>query len=131
MRSTYSDGGQQPFRHVCHNDANEEDDSLQPGVTQDDGQDEKCDTQEDSHTSDNVDEVLDLLSNGGFASLQARGQSSNATHDCAVSGADNNATRCAWFGRSTEIQCCKIYIYISIASVSVYCTYVYLGYNYL
>lgn len=101
--STYSDCGQEPFRHVSHNDADKKDDSLQPGVTQDDGQDEKRDTQEDGHTCDDMDEVLNLFGDGGFASLQARGQSSNATHYCAVSSADNNATRCAWFENRTQI----------------------------
>ncbi len=101
--STYSNGGQQPFRHVSHDDADKEDDSLQPAVTQDDGQDKKRDAQEDSHTCDDMDEVLDLLGNGGFAGFQARGESSNATHDCAVSSADHNATRCAWFGKRTKI----------------------------
>lgn len=94
--STYSDSGQQPLRHVSHNDTNEEDDSLQPGVTQDDGQDEEGDTQEDSHTCDDMDEMLDLFGDGGFAGLQARGQSSNAAHDCAVTSADNNATSSTW-----------------------------------
>lgn len=98
--STYSDSGQQPFRHVSHNDADEEDDSLQPGVTQDDGQDEECDAQEDGHTCDDMDKMLDLFGDGGLAGLQAGGQSSNATHDCAVSSADNDATCCAWFGKN-------------------------------
>ena len=96
--STYSDGGQQPFRHVSHNDADEEDDSLQPAVTQDDGQDEECDSQKDGHTCDDMDEMLDLFGDGGLAGLQAGGQSSDATHDRAVSSADNDATCCAWFG---------------------------------
>ena len=100
--STYSDGGQQPFGHVSHNDADEEDDGLQPRVTQDDGQDEKGDAQEDGHACDDVDEMLDLFGDGGFAGLQARGQSSDATHDRAVSGADNNATRRAWFLENTH-----------------------------
>lgn len=68
----YRDCSQESFRYISHNDANEEDNSLQPGVTQDDGQDEECNTQEDSHTCDNMDEVLDFFSDGGFASLQAR-----------------------------------------------------------
>lgn len=95
--SAYSDCGQQPLGHVSHNDADEEDDSLQPGVAQDDGQDEKGDTQEDSHSCDDMDEVLDLLGDGGFPGLQARGESGNTTHDRAVSGADDDATCCAWF----------------------------------
>ena len=101
--STYSDSGQQSFRHVSHNDTDEEDDSLQPAVTQDDGQDEKRDAQEDGHTCNDMDEVLDLFGDGGLSGLQSRGQSSNATHDCAVSGADDDATCCACFGKRTEI----------------------------
>lgn len=32
---THSDSGQQPFGHIGHNDANQEDDSIQPAVAQD------------------------------------------------------------------------------------------------
>lgn len=95
--STYCDCGQQPFRHISHNDADKKNDSLQPAVTQDDGQNEKGDAQEDSHTRDDMDEVFDLFGNRGFAGLQARRQGGNATHYRAVSSADHNTTGCAWF----------------------------------
>ena len=47
IKFTYSDCGQQPLRHVSHNDADEEDDSLQPGVSKDKGEDEERHTKEE------------------------------------------------------------------------------------
>lgn len=103
---TYSDCGQQSLRHISHNDANKEDDGLQPAVTQDDGQDEKRHTEEHGHTCDNVDEMLNLLGNGSFAGVQTRSQSSNSTHDCAISGVDDDTTSCAWFKkRNITLKC--------------------------
>lgn len=100
--STYSDSGQQPLGYISHNDANEEDDGLQPAVAQDDGQDEEGDTQEDGHASDDMDEVLNLLGDGGLPSLKARGEGGDAAHDCAVSGADDDAACCAWVCGNTQ-----------------------------
>lgn len=100
---SYSDCGQQPFRHIGHNDADEEDDSLQPRVTQDESQDEKRDSEENGHAGDDMDEVLDFFGDGGFAGLQARGQGSNATHYSAVSCADDDATGCACLRKGTQI----------------------------
>merc|ERR1719336_2872195 len=60
---THSDSGKETFRDVGHDDTDEEDDSVQPVVTQDEGDDEEADTEEDSDASDDVDEVLDLLGN--------------------------------------------------------------------
>lgn len=39
--TTHSNSGQQSFRHVGHDDSNEEDDGLQPSVAQDEWQDEE------------------------------------------------------------------------------------------
>lgn len=66
-QKTHSDSGQQPFGHVGHNDADEEDDGLQPGVAQDEGQDEERHSEEDSHGRDEVDKVLDFNINGRAA----------------------------------------------------------------
>ncbi|KAF3839280.1 hypothetical protein F7725_017997 [Dissostichus mawsoni] len=60
------DSSQQPFGHVSHDDADEEDDGLQPAVTQDDGQDKEGNAQENSHAGDDVDEMLDLFGDGVF-----------------------------------------------------------------
>ena len=61
---THSDRGQQTLWHISHDDTDEEDDGLQPSVTQDEGQDEEGHAKEDSHARDDVDEVLDLLGDG-------------------------------------------------------------------
>ena len=87
---THSDGGKQSLGHVGHDDADEEDDGLQPGVAQDDGEDEEGDAQEDGHAGDDVDEVLDLSGDGRLAHLKARGQGSDTAHHGLVAGADDN-----------------------------------------
>lgn len=72
--ATHCDGGQQPLRHVGHDDADKKDDSLQPGVAQDKREPKESDAQEDGHCCDHVNEVFQLNSNGGLAHCQARGQ---------------------------------------------------------
>ena len=93
---THSDGSQQSLGHVGHDDADEEDDGLQPAVPKDQGQDEEGHTQEHGHARDDVDEVLDLLGDGGLAGLEAGGQGGDAAHDGAVPGADHQAAGGAW-----------------------------------
>jgi hypothetical protein len=90
-RQTHSDSGEQTFGHVGHDDTNEEDDSVQPMVAEDESNDEEGHTQEDSHTSDQVDEMVDFLGDGGLAGAQTGGQASNTSHDSVVSAADDNA----------------------------------------
>lgn len=94
--NAHSDSSQQSFRYISHNNTNEEDDSLQPAVAQDDGQDEKGDSQEDSHACDDVDEVLDLLGNGGLPGFQPWGQTGNAAHHCTITSAYDNSAGSAW-----------------------------------
>lgn len=91
---THSDSSQKPLRHISYNDANEENDGLQPRVSQDEWQDEETDSQEYSHTSDDVDEMLDLDADGCPADLQLRCQSGDATHHRSVTGGYHNATSC-------------------------------------
>ena len=45
-----SDSCKKTFWHISNNDTNEEDDSIQPVVAKDESNDEKADTQEDSHS---------------------------------------------------------------------------------
>lgn len=63
---THRDCSQQSLRNVGHDDADEEDHSLQPGVTQDDGEDEEGHAKKDGHACDDLDEVLDLLGDGSL-----------------------------------------------------------------
>merc|ERR1719382_2265427 len=42
-----SDGGKKTFRHVGHDDADQEDDSVEPVVAEDEGDDEEGDAKED------------------------------------------------------------------------------------
>ena len=87
---TDSDGGEEALRYVCHNDPDEEDDSVEPVVAEDEGDDEEADAKEDSDGGDDVDEVLDFLGNGGLTTLQTRGESSDSSHDCVVSDVDDH-----------------------------------------
>lgn len=112
--SSHSDGGQQSFRHVGHDDANEEDDGLQPTVAQDESQDEEGDSQENSHSRDDMDEVLDLFGDGSFAGLQARGQRGDAAHDGAVAGADNDPPGRTWSEKRTRRLCTHPIMFASI-----------------
>ena len=82
---TDSDGSEEALGYVCHNDPDEEDDSVEPVVAEDEGDDEEADAKEDSDSGDDVDEVLDLLGNGGLTNLQTRCESSDSSHDCVVS----------------------------------------------
>ena len=74
---TDSDGSKETLGHVGDDDPDEEDDRVQPVVAEDEGDDEEGDSEEDGDTGDDVDEVLDLLGNGGLATLKSGGQSSN------------------------------------------------------
>lgn len=93
---THRDCGQQAFGDVGNNDANEEDDGLQPSVAEDEGEDEEGHAQEDGHARDQVDEVLDLLGNRGLSGFKAGGQGGDPPHDRAVTRADHDATCRAW-----------------------------------
>lgn len=64
---THSDSGEQPFGHIGHNDANQEDDSIQPAVAQDKREWKKRDAKEDGDSCDQMDEVFDFSSDGGLA----------------------------------------------------------------
>ena len=74
---TDSDGSKEAFRYVCHNDPDEEDDSVEPVVAEDEGDDEEGDAKEDGDAGDDVDEVLDLFGDRGLTSLETGGQTSN------------------------------------------------------
>lgn len=90
--STHSYSGQETLRHVSDNDSDEEDDSLQPRVSEDEGQDKERHAQEDGHTGDDVDEVLNFNGDWGTSDFQARGEGSNTTHNSAVTSVDDNTS---------------------------------------
>ena len=87
---TDSGSSEEALRYVCHNDPHEKDDSVEPVVAEDEGDDEEADAKEDSDGGDDVDEVLDFLGNGGLTTLQTRGESSDSSHDCVVSDVDDH-----------------------------------------
>ena len=87
---TDGDSCKKSFRYIGDDDADEEDDSVEPVVAQDEGDYEEADAKEDGDGGDDVDEVLDLLGNGGLATLKSRDESSNPAHHCVVSNVDHH-----------------------------------------
>lgn len=88
---TDGDGGEQALGHVGDDDADEEDDGVEPVVAEDEGDDEEGDAKEDGHTGDQVDEVMDLLGDGGLAGVETRGQTGDPAHGRLVAAADDDA----------------------------------------
>ena len=74
---TDSDGSEEALRYVCHNDPDEEDDSVEPVVAEDESDDEEGDAEEDGNAGDDVDEVFNLFGNGGLSSFKTRSQTGN------------------------------------------------------
>lgn len=58
----HRDSSQEPFWDISHNNSNQEDDGVQPVVSQNKCYNEEDHTQEDSHSSNDVNEVMDFLS---------------------------------------------------------------------
>ena len=74
---TDGDSCKKSFRYIGDDDADEEDDRVQPVVAEDEGDDEEGDSEEDGDAGDDVDEVLNLLGDGGLATLKSGGQAGN------------------------------------------------------
>lgn len=91
---SHRDSSQQSLRNIGNNDADEEDDGLQPGVAQNKGQDEERHAQKDGHARDDLNEVLDLPVDGRLTHLQTGRQSRNAAHHCMVTCVDHYAAGC-------------------------------------
>ena len=109
--ASYRDSGQQALGHVGYNDADEEDDSLQPGVLKDQRKDEERHAQEHSHTRDDVDKMFNFRSDGSLAPFQPRSQSRNPAHHGSIPGVHNNAT-CSALKKKTEYG--KLYPILSV-----------------
>ena len=92
VMATHRDRCEQTLWHVGDDDSDEEDDSIQPVVAEDEGDDEEGDAEEDSHARDDVDEVLNLVGDGSLTHLQATGQVCNSSHHRAVTSRDHHAT---------------------------------------
>lgn len=93
--STHSNSSKKSFRYIGNNDSNEEDDCFKPAVAQDKREDEERKTKEDSHTSYDVDEVLNFNRDGCPPHLKTRGKCGNSAHDSSVASADDNTTSSA------------------------------------
>ena len=83
---TYCNSCEETFWYIGHNDTNQEDDSFQPVVLQNKGNDEKGDPKKYSNTSNDVDEMFNLNSNWSFVRAKTTSQVSNTSHDSVVSG---------------------------------------------
>ena len=60
--------------------ANQENDSREPVISENEGDDEEGHSEEDGHSSDQVDEVLDFPGDRGHSCVQSRGQVGDSTH---------------------------------------------------
>ena len=65
-RETNRYSSEKTLRDVSHDNTDEEDNSLQRLVSQDEGEDEECDSKEDGYTRHDVDEMFDLNSDRSF-----------------------------------------------------------------
>ena len=88
---TYGDGGEETLGYVGDDDANQEDDRVQPEVVEEETDDEEGDAEEHGHTGDDVDKVGNLPGDGGLAHLQSAGQVGDTAHHGPVTGANHNA----------------------------------------
>jgi hypothetical protein len=82
----------------------QEDDSVQPVIAEYESNDEERNTKKHSNTSDQLDEVMDLLGYWCLSSVQARSQSSNTTHDCVVTTTYDDTSGCTCVWRQTMVN---------------------------
>jgi len=96
------DSGENSFRHVCHDDSDQEDDCVDPRVAHAQRDDEEGDAEEDRDSSDDGDEVMQFFGNRGFTSFKARGKSGDATHDTVVADVDDHSLGGAFHSEGWE-----------------------------
>ena len=82
-----------PVWHRIVGLTNQKDDSVQPVIAEDEGNDEEGDAEKDGHAGDEVDEVVDLLGDGRVPHVEARGEAGDPSHDGVVAAADDHACR--------------------------------------
>ena len=93
---SYRDGGEETFWDVGDDDADEEDDGIEPVVSEDEGDDEEGDTEEDGHSCDEVDEVGDFFGDGRLTHLDAGCEVGDPTHHCPIARVHNNSEGRTW-----------------------------------
>ena len=90
---THRHSDKESFRHVRHDDGDEEDHGSDQLVPEPQRDEEDEEAQEDGHPRDDVDEVLDLLRNGCFPGLETGCQGRDAAHDRVVPSLDHYSHR--------------------------------------
>lgn len=98
----YRDSGEQTFRHVSHNDTDEEDDGVEQGVAEDEGNDKERHAEKDGHGCDDVDKMSNLSGNRRLSDLETRGEVSDTSHHGSVSGGDDDPTSGPFHGVGGE-----------------------------
>lgn len=88
----YRDCSEKTFWYVGNDNTNQEDDGIEPVVAEDEGYDEEGNTEEDGHSCDQMNEVVNLASDRRLTHLQSRGKVGNATHDSSVASVDDHST---------------------------------------
>ena len=62
----------------------------QSGLTEDECNDEERNTEEDGHSSDDVDEMSDLFGDWCLSGVDTRGQPGDPSHDRVIGAADHD-----------------------------------------
>lgn len=86
-------GGQKTFGNIGDDDSDDEDDCVQPEVSQEEGDDEEGEAEEEGDGGDQMDEVGDLICHRSLSRcLQTRRQVGNSTHDSPITCADHDTS---------------------------------------
>jgi len=86
--TTHCDSGEKSLGHVSDDDADKEDDGVEPLVAEDERDDEERDSKEHCDGSDDVDEMSDLASYRRLADLEATRQVRNPPHHSPITSVD-------------------------------------------
>ena len=101
---THGDGGQQSLWDVGDDDADEEDDCVEPVVAEDERYHEERDAEEDRDAGDEVDEVRDLARDRRLRVAQTRRQVRDPTHHRPITRVHHQTTTRACSPAHKQLQ---------------------------
>ena len=108
MPQTHRHCCQETLWNISDNDTNQKNHSFQPMVLEDEGNDEEGNTQSNSHTSNNVNEMLNLNSNRCLAMPKSTSKNGNSSHHGVVCSLNGNSLACslhAICGEKCQVLC--------------------------
>lgn len=92
--AAYRNCGQKSFRYVGNDDSNKKDDSIEPEVSKDEGDDKEGNSQKDGHARDDVNKMADLFGDRCLAHFEARGEVGDSAHDSVITSPDHQSATC-------------------------------------